>query len=543
MAENKTMNPELLLAQDMARFALDPMGFAMYAFPWGQHPLYSLVELKEPWASRYNAKYGPDVWTCELLDYVGELARKNNFDGTHAVKPQRHTIRSGHGIGKTFSTGLIVWWIMSCHPNCRGTITATTNTQIETKTWAQIASMKKQCITGEWFEITQGRGAMKMYHKDYRESWFCAGQSCKEENSEAFAGQHAAGSTSFYIFDEASGIPDKIWEVAEGGLTDGEPMIFAFGNPTKNSGKFYDTHSSDNRWHRVKIDSRESQLTNKTEIKEWEEQFGEESDFFKVRVRGEFPNAASSQFIPTGLVAEAMSKPTPSVSQVYKEKVFIGVDVARFGDDSSVIATRIGLDGRTFPLQLIKGADGRELGERVVAHATYFLDELRYNEVVICFDKAGVGAALDDYFRHELDDSRIRVFPIDFGAKALKSALYLNKRVEMYGGLKAWLTQGGVLPEDADLKQELISVEYMFTNKQQYQLERKEDLKERIGRSPDRADAYVLTFAKPGLDRGKAVSHNTSAAIGEAADRDYDPYRAVGRPTTRYGSMSRRNRR
>ena len=211
--EEKATNPELELAQYMAKFALDPMGFVMFAFPWGTHPLYSLVELKEPWASRYNSKYGPDVWTCELLDYVGELARKNNFDGTHAVKPQRHTTRSGHGIGKTFSTGLLVWWIMSCHPNCRGTITATTNTQIETKTWAQIASMKKQCITGDWFEITQGRGAMKMYHKDYRESWFCAGQSCKEENSEAFAGQHAAGSTSFYIFDEASGIPDKIWDL------------------------------------------------------------------------------------------------------------------------------------------------------------------------------------------------------------------------------------------------------------------------------------------------------------------------------------------
>lgn len=175
----------------------------------------------------------------------------------------------------SFLSAALTWWIMTTRPNCKGTITATTMPQLEAKTWAQVASMQKDCLTGHWFEITQGRGSMRMYAKESREGWACTAQTSKEENSESFAGQHAASSTSFYIFDEASGIPDKIWEVAEGGLTDGEPMIFAFGNPTRASGGFYNCfHRDAARWDTFKVDSRNAQLTNKKQIAEWAEVYG-----------------------------------------------------------------------------------------------------------------------------------------------------------------------------------------------------------------------------------------------------------------------------
>ncbi len=152
-------------------------------------------------------------------------------------------------------------------PNAQGTITANTITQLDTKTWAAIQRWTKLCLTAHWFTVNSER----LYRTGSKESWFCAKQSSKEENSEAFAGQHAADSTSFYIMDEASAIPDPIYEVAEGGLTDGEPMIFLFGNATRNTGNFHKAcfGSMQHRWTPMIIDSRTSRFTNKQQLAEW----------------------------------------------------------------------------------------------------------------------------------------------------------------------------------------------------------------------------------------------------------------------------------
>jgi hypothetical protein len=149
---------------------------------------------------------GPDTWQTEsLIRGSGRTCRPAASTGT---PPSRRFARrrvSGHGIGKSVKVAWIIDWIMSTRPHCQGTVTANTITQLQTKTWAAVQRWTKLCKTGHWFEINSDR----MYRKGYRESWFCAPQSSKEENSEAFAGQHAADSTSFYIFDEASAIPGR----------------------------------------------------------------------------------------------------------------------------------------------------------------------------------------------------------------------------------------------------------------------------------------------------------------------------------------------
>lgn len=225
----------------------DPLGFVILAYPWG-----------EP--GELSGFKGPDRWQREFLEDLGCQVRARAFDGVQAVAPIRMATASGHGIGKSTLVAWIVNWIMSTRPNCQGTITANTYTQLETKTWAAIQKWTRMCVTSTWFATTGTR----MYHRDYPQTWFCSAQSCREENSEAFAGQHAVSSTSFYLFDEASAIPDKIFEVAEGGLTDGEPMIFLFGNPTRNTGKFYRaTYGSEqDRWKVRSIDSRQCALPN-----------------------------------------------------------------------------------------------------------------------------------------------------------------------------------------------------------------------------------------------------------------------------------------
>src|SRR5580765_321936 len=212
---------ELQLWKDMAKFYADPLGFVMYAYPWGKP---GILEKHD----------GPDRWQREFLIELGNQVRERKFDGLNPVSPIRMVIASGHGVGKTVLFAWLTHWIMSTRPRARGTITANTYTQLSTKTWAAIQSWSRLLINRHWFRVTGDT----MYFEGQKESWAVSAQSCKEENSEAFAGQQAADSTSCYLLDEASSISEKIWEVSEGGLTDGEPMIFASGNPTRNTGKF-----------------------------------------------------------------------------------------------------------------------------------------------------------------------------------------------------------------------------------------------------------------------------------------------------------------
>ena len=289
--EIKAIDFDTQLADEIGEFYDDPEGFVDFAFPWAE---------KGGVLDKYA---GPDEWQRKVLRKVGEEVRARAFNGLDPVAPLRIAIASGHGIGKSTITAWIVAWIMSTRPGCKGTVTANTFPQLETKTWAQIQKWFKLLITADWFDVT----ARSIHRRGEKESWSCSAQTCRDENSESFAGQHAADSTSFYIFDEASNISDAIFEAAEGGLSDGEPMIFPFGNPTRSTGKFFRTvfGSERDRWIHFSIDSRTCAMTNKTQIAEWVTDYGEDSDFVRVRVRGLAPRASDLQFIGSDLVFAA----------------------------------------------------------------------------------------------------------------------------------------------------------------------------------------------------------------------------------------------
>ena len=311
MASAASIHEEL--ADFVGEFYADPYGFVMAAYPWGEPG--PLEEHK-----------GPDKWQVKFLKSVGEDVRKNRFNGSVPVPAVRRAVSSGHGIGKSTLAAWLVDWIMSTRPHCQGTVTANTFTQLETKTWAAVKTWTARCITAHWFEVND----RKMYHKDHKDSWFCSPQSCRDENSEAFAGQHAATSTSFYIFDEDSAVPDSIHEVSEGGLTDGEPMVFRFGNPTRNSGDFYRVcfGTGRDRWKPTIVDSRDSAFTNKAQLQEWIDEYGEDSDFVRVRVRGLAPRASELQFIDQDRVWKAQKRPQVSFGD---DPLIAGVDVSDGG--------------------------------------------------------------------------------------------------------------------------------------------------------------------------------------------------------------------
>ncbi len=331
MSATLQVQVESELATAVAECYDDPLRFVETMYPWGQPGPLEHFD-------------GPDVWQREFLTRLGQHVRQRRFDGHTAVSPIRMAVSSGHGIGKSTLASWIVDWIMATRADSQGTITANTFTQLQMKTWAAVRTWTKLCLIGNWFEMT----STLMYAPENKQKWFCGPQSCREENSEAFAGQHAITATSFYLFDESSAVPDAIFEVAEGGLTDGHPMIFLFGNATRSSGKFHRAcfGSERNRWDTVTIDSRDSRFTNKTQIAEWAKDYGEDSDFFRVRVRGLPPTASDLQYISSALVYEAQQR---KVETLKDDPLVCGLDVARGGGDMSVFRFRRGADARSIP--------------------------------------------------------------------------------------------------------------------------------------------------------------------------------------------------
>ena len=514
-------DPNLELAEAISQFTGDPLGFVIFAFPWDTDKSIQQVKLPEKYRDRFNTEYGPDLWACEYLDELGEHIRDRAFDGESAVMPIQMATSSGHGIGKSALVAWIILFIMCTRKLCNGVVTANTAEQLRTKTWAEVGKWHKRCVAGHWFEYTSGRGAMSLYHKEHPKEWKVNAQTSREENSEAFAGLHAANSTPFYIFDEASGIPEKIFEVREGGTTDGEPMVFDFGNPTRNSGRFYEecVGKFRRRWSYREIDSRSVQITNKDRIDEWIEDYGEDSDFVKVRVKGVFPSAGSLQFIPTEDVESAMGRQAnPDRTQA----LAIGVDVARQGDDESVIYPRLGNDARSFEPRRFSGLDTVQMASKVID----CINEFRAMGVPIggvFVDGGGIGAGVVDQLRH----TGYNPIEVQFGSRPGDPRKYRFKVDEMWGRMKEAIRLGLALPSEGriseEIKTQLTQREFGFTLKDQINLETKKDMKARGISSPDIIDALALTYAQE-LAPLEVPFGVTSHRFVKS---DYDPLQAV----------------
>lgn len=439
---------EIALTEKMATFFYDPIGYVRYAF--------AHVEL--------------DDWQEDLLKDI-EVEFKKDPKGT----PQ-FAISSGHGIGKSFIMAMLMLWWLSTRPHCGGHVTANSWTQVSKKTAREVGIWREKAINGHWFTQISTR----IYHKDYKETWGIDFLSNSETNSESFAGTHSQ--YTFQGYDEASAIPDIIWEVCEGATTDGEGLWLVIGNPTKNIGKFKDCWGrSAHRWNTRQIDSRDSKQTNKTKIAEWVEDQGEDSDFVRVRVRGVFPRAASDQLIPENVVDEAAERNVEPKDFITHPKI-LGVDVSRGGGDDSVIVMRQGPKLTILGVYQLKDLMG--LAGKVV--------EAFNNEKAdhIFIDSTGLGAGVLD----RLIQIGMPTTGVNFATKAMDRRMYLNTRAESWGRLKDWLTDGGSIPYNKKLITELKQQTYGYTENLTIQLTSKKIMKSMGLDSPDIADAIATTF-------------------------------------------------
>lgn len=475
------------LAKDISRFYADPLGYVMYVFPWGSDPSIQMVRLISPWKERYNCEYGPDAWACEFLDDLGKEIKKRNFDGKHSVSPIKFSTASGHGIGKSALVAWLIKFLLDTRPYSKGVVTANTSEQLRTKTWAEVGKWNRLSLTCHLYDYSSGKGSMSLSRKGFKELWRADALTCREENAEAFQGLHAANSTPFFIFDEASGIPDKIWDARAGGLTDGEPMSFDFGNPTRNVGMFYENcvGKYKDRYLVRSIDSRKVQITHKPLFEEWKADRGEDSDFFKVKVRGVFPSQSSVQFISRDIVDNAILRNLPTLPS--KEPLIIGVDVARFGDDNTVIYPRIGYDARSFPFKSYNGLDTNQVVQKVINVINEFR-AIGKNYSALFVDVGYNPGVLDN-----LRQLGYNPIAIDFGGTS-SDRNYRFRGDEIWGRMRDGLKHL-CIPDDEMLVSQLTQREYGFTVTGKINLESKKDIKKRGGESPDIADALALTFA------------------------------------------------
>lgn len=497
-ARNDVQDIEAILADNSAKYYDDPLGWVMWAFDWGYGDLKGFD--------------GPDEWQKKWLVNLGKSIKSRNFDGVKAVKAVRKAVASGHGIGKSALTSWIILFIMSTRPMSKGVVTANTGDQLRTKTWSELAKWKNRCITGHWFTLNSGKGSLALVHNTWPEEWRVDAQTCREENSEAFAGLHSASSTPFYLFDEASAVPDKIWEVAEGGLTDGEPFFFVFGNPTRNTGAFRRCFKGD-RWDTAQVDSRTAKMTNKDQIDEWKKDWGEDSDFFRVRVKGMFPKAADDQFIPVDIVEEARKRRARYLGD---DPLICGIDVARGGADNVMIQFRRGKDAKTEKVYKIPGEKVRN-SMKLVDKLTLILN--RHKPDVSFLDATGIGGPIGDRLRQ----LGFHVVDVHFGENAADEKRFKMRTAEMGYRCRQWLLEGGAIPDSNTLEEELTDRMYGHNDRGQLVLETKKQVKERLGHSPDWSDALYLTFAQEVPKKVEPRGIDDLPGFNETLNTDYDP--------------------
>lgn len=473
------------LIEALGALTHDPLAFVYFAYPWGE-PGTPLEDME-----------GPDEWQIQILKDIGEQLKK----GKELQTAIQEAVASGHGIGKSALISWLIHFAISTHENTRGVVTANTEGQLRTKTWPELSKWHNMFIAKDLFTYTAT--AIFSSDKDYEKTWRIDAIPWSKNSPESFAGLHNQGNRILVLFDEASAIDDVIWEVTEGALTDANTEIIwcAFGNPTRNSGRFRECFRKYRKfWNTYQIDSRTVKISNKTKIEEWLEAYGEDSDFFKVRVRGVFPSASDLQFISTE-IADKAQKQVYKPGQFEHLPVIIGVDPAWTGSDSLEIVMRQGYYMKSLA-SIPKNDDDWRMAQLIAQ----FEDEYKADAVFI---DMGYGTGIYSIGKQLGRKWRL----IEFGGKS-NDPVYLNMRAYMWGQMKEWLREGGSIPpNDQALYDDIVGPEAIIDKNGRIQLESKKDMKDRGLPSPNKGDALALTFAARVVKKsetGNRIVANTS---------------------------------
>ena len=413
-------------------------------------------------------------------------------------------VKSGQGVGKTaLEAGLIIWFLV-CRPYSKVIATAPTMQQLYNVLWAEIA---------KWLDSSQVKNLLtwtktKVYMTGDAERWFAMAKTAtKPENMQGFHEDHM-----LIVVDEASGVADPIMEAILGTLTGWDNKLILMGNPNRIEGVFYDAFNKDRDKYRTHtVSSRNSSRTSKDNIAMLESKYGKDSDVCRVRIDGQFPKGALDSFISLETIEFACSREN-SIRQSDIESagmLHIGVDVARFGDDKTVITPRI--SARVYEFRKYSKKDTMETAGNVIKCCKDYMNRFPHiRKCLIKVDDSGVGGGVTDRLNEVIREEKLpyTVIPVNNGDSASDS-YYFNLGSQIWGNIKELLEcnlsnnlQGKQdvqieLPHDEEMIKQLSARKYHMTSKGKIQLESKEDMKKRGLGSPDTADSLSLALYEP----------------------------------------------
>ena len=479
------------------QIADDPESFVLFAFPWGQKntPLEKFT--------------GPRRWQRRVLRRITNHIKKNK--GAPTMEALRSAVASGRGIGKSALVAWLILWMLSTRVGSTVTVSANSENQLRTVTWGELTKWATMAENAHWWEISAtklvpAQWLTEIVERDLKKGtryWAAEGKLWSEENPDSYAGTHNMDGMML-IFDEASGIPDGIWSVGAGFFTENimDRYWLAFSNPRRNSGYFFECFNGKREyWSTEQIDARTVEDTDKAIYDQIIEEYGEDSVQARVEVYGEFPTVGEDQFISPVVVEDAFKRVR------WKDMtapIVIGVDPARGGNDSTVIAVRQGRD--LLAIKRYKGEDTMT----VVGLVIEAIEE--YRPALTVIDEGGLGYGILD----RLVEQKYKVRGVNFAGKSKKPLMYLNKRAEMWGEMKNWLKTAS-MTSDRGLKTDLIGPMSKPTSSGVIQLEGKKEMKARGLASPDAADAIAVTFAFPIAHREERVDRSPRKAYSQGS--------------------------
>ena len=420
--------------------------------------------------SEHVIKMQPLPWQREVMDAIASGER-------------RVSVRSGHGVGKSScAASLILWYLLTRYP-AKVVVTAPTASQLYDALFAEVKRRLKEMppAISKLLEATSDRIVLKSSPTET----FCSARTSSKERPESLAGVHSEN--VLLIADEASGIPEEVYESAAGSMSGHAATTLLLGNPTRTSGFFYRTHTDlKNDWWTKKVSCADSPLVSQDFIDDMARRYGPESNAFFVRVLGEFPQADDDTYIPLHLIEAATKR---DIEESPTAGVVWGLDVARYGRDRSALAKR---KGSTLTEEIKTWRDKSTMELSGIILNEYEATPIMDRPQEICVDVIGIGAGVVDRLQ-ELD---LPARGINVAESASMNQKYMRLRDELWGRAREWFEEKGCsLPDDSALVHELAAPRFAFTSTGKIKIESKDEMRKRGIISPDIADAFCLTFA------------------------------------------------
>lgn len=447
----------------------------------------------------------PDEWQVDVLRELCDL---------RTVAQLRIAMKASKGPGKSTVLAWAMWWFIVTHPHSKIIATAITRDNLSDNLWAELSKWQSR---SEMLKALFTWSAESVVANEAPATWFMSARAWPKggsasEQADTLAGIHA--DHVMFVLDEAGGIPSGVAAAADGGLANATPgsgrtgLLMIAGNPTHLEGPLYDACTVDApRWrvHEVNGDPENPKRSPRVD-KAWAQglidRYGRNSPIVLVNVLGKFPPTSPDKLLGPEEVTTAENRILTLRDYMESPKI-LGIDVARFGDDASVITLRQG--DAVFAPRELRNLSTVQLADQAAMIAAR-------NEVdAICVDSGGIGGGVyDNLIRLSVPN----LHPIDFGSGP-NDEKYLNRRVEIWFAMAEWVRSRGVLPKHPQLRADLVGPKYFFARNGRIQLESKEDMKKRGLQSPDFGDSLALTHSLP---------YVTKQARSGKAETEWDPF-------------------